>query len=473
MHATLRKPEDWAQLEFAGTSLGDARLGKRLVQIGAALAQCPSGTLPQAFGRWTDLKAAYRFFSNPNVSYDKILSPHWQQTRQRCTEPGEYLLIEDTTTLDYSSHDACEGLGKIDNGYCRGLLVHTTLAVKLEGWDLEHCPEVTVVGVAAQHCWTRQGPVHRHKKQSRRQQLQRWRESERWGQSLASMPPRPAQATWIYIADRESDCYDALNHCQEAGIDFIVRANHHRRITLEHGLVVKAFGQVQPLGSFELELRARPGQAARRARIEVRTLMGTLPGVWRIGGDTPGIRVQLVEAREVNAPEGQKPIHWVLSTSLGAQNFVQARRIVARYAARWTVEEFHKALKTGANVEKSELETVQRLQALLAVLVVVAVRLLNTKMLARSHPNQKVDAEVFGPEALHVLATQFGEPSSGWTYATLVVAIARMGGFLARRGDGDPGWVTIWRGWQRLRAMTDGVIAMQHNHQPVWEEFCG
>src|SRR4030095_1250234 len=127
MHATLLKPQEWAQLEFALANLGDARRTKRLVQIGSALVQCPSGTLPEAFPDWTELKAAYRFFSNPNINYEKISGPHWQRTRQSCTEPGEYLLIDDTTDLDYSSHPHCRGLGQIGNQYGRGLWLDRTL----------------------------------------------------------------------------------------------------------------------------------------------------------------------------------------------------------------------------------------------------------------------------------------------------------------------------------------------------------
>jgi hypothetical protein len=124
-------------------------------------------------------------------------------------------------------------------------------------------------------------------------------------------------------------------------------------------------------------------------------------------------------------------------------------------------------------VEKSELETAERLQALLAVLVVVAVRLLNTKMLARCQPDQGVDVQSFGPEAVELLTARFGEPKGGWTYQSLLIAIARMGGFLARRGDGQPGWITIWRGWQRLMTMVDGVLSLAKKSAGLEARRCG
>jgi IS4 transposase len=467
MHTTLLNPPEWSQLEFGSAELGDARRSNRLVQIGAALATSPSGTLPQAFSDWPDLKAAYRFFSNPAIGYESIIAPHLKRTRLNCCDPGEFLLIEDTTELDYSLHRHCEGLGQIGNEYGRGLCLHTTLAVRVEAWDLEHCPEVTIVGVAGQKCWAR--PVAKGKKKKKenwRQRMERKRESDRWVQVLEQMPRRPEKTTWIYVADRESDVYEAFERCEESDIDFIIRAHYDRTLAEEDQGAIEAVGKAAVLGCFELEVRPRPERKARLAKLEVRAVEVTLKGVWRPGGNRPPQTMTVVQAREINGPEGEEPIHWVLFTSLPAERFVEARRIVARYAKRWVIEEFHKALKSGANVEKSELETARRLQALLGVLAVVAVRLVNTKMLARAYPEHPVDPEAFGPEALQVLSARFGEPSEGWRYGNLLVSIARMGGFLARRRDGDPGWITIWRGWQKLMHMSEGIVTLNNARTP-------
>jgi hypothetical protein len=179
--------------------------------------------------------------------------------------------------------------------------------------------------------------------------------------------------------------------------------------------------------------------------------------------------VTALEVKEVHAPEGVKePLHWILLTSLPCGTLAEARRLVGRYTARWWVEEYHKALKSGAGVEDSQLEQAGRLEALIAILAVVAVRLLNTKMLARSRPEGSEAAQSFGPEALAILERRFGKPKEGWNNRTVLVATARLGGFLARKHDGLPGWQTIWRGWQRLRWMTDGLEIMKER-----ENACG
>ena len=141
MTNTLLRPAQWAESEFASAQLGDQRRTQRLVKIATNLVQKPGGTLPQAFPTYSELKAAYRFFNQPKVTFPQIQQPHWQRTRAACQEPGEYLLIEDTTDLDYTDHPATEEMGAIGDGRGRGLRLHTTLAVRVEGWDEQERPQ--------------------------------------------------------------------------------------------------------------------------------------------------------------------------------------------------------------------------------------------------------------------------------------------------------------------------------------------
>ena len=164
----------------------------------------------------------------------------------------------------------------------------------------------------------------------------------------------------------------------------------------------------------------------------------------------------IVEAREVGAPADVEPIHWVLLTSWSAGTFEEALRVVRAYAKRWLIEEYHKALKTGAGMERSGLRTRERLEALLGILSVVAVRLVNMKLLCATRADDEPAAETLGPEAFAILERKFGEPAGGWTNSKLLVSVARLGAFLAKKGDGTPGWITIWRGGRNLMLMVDG-----------------
>src|SRR5580700_9084510 len=154
MSTSLIPPAQWAQIEFGFAQLGDQRRNKRLVNIAQHLAAHPGGTLPQAFPDWAELKAAYRFFGQEGVNFQQILTPHVERTRASCHVPGEYLIIEDTTLLDYSTHWATEDLGWIGDGACLGFELHSALAVRVEGWTLAQEPEGTVVGLFGQSCVT-------------------------------------------------------------------------------------------------------------------------------------------------------------------------------------------------------------------------------------------------------------------------------------------------------------------------------
>ena len=152
MMSSLLPPAQWAQHEFGFAKLGDARRTKRLVNMGQRLAASPGGTLPQAFPQWAELKAAYRLFNQSGVSFERIVAPHLEHTRRACREPGEYLIIEDTTLLDYSRHPGALELGCIGDGKGRGFELHSALALRVEGWTLEQRPEGVLVGLLGQRC---------------------------------------------------------------------------------------------------------------------------------------------------------------------------------------------------------------------------------------------------------------------------------------------------------------------------------
>ncbi len=165
----------WARRQFAGADLGDKRRTRRLANVAADIANKPVGTLPPAFDSWAELKAAYRLLEGPEVTFERIVAPHWQNTRQACGRPGQYLMIEDTTSLDFSRRRNVQGLGPIGDGGGTGLYVHSTLAVRVEGWTASHEPTVAVVGLLGQQCWVRP-PEPKEGRETRRERGQRLEE---------------------------------------------------------------------------------------------------------------------------------------------------------------------------------------------------------------------------------------------------------------------------------------------------------
>lgn len=465
MASTLMSAPAWAEVEFGGAELGDKRRQPRLITVATAVAQNPHGTLPGSFENWHQTKAAYRLLENEDVTYEGVIGPHLNRVRACCREPGEYLLVEDTTDLDFTSHLAAQDVGRIGDDGGRGLYVHSMLALPIERWNEDHEPEVTAEGLFHQHWWARTAPSIGRGREKKRKRLQRVRESQRWAAITEQICRPPEGVSWTFVADRESDIYETFERCQDHGWHFIVRANQPRALANEGGSVFSAVAQAAEMGRFSVKLRARPGQRARRAEVAVRARTVTLKGPWRPGKKPAPRTVNVVEAREVNAPEGAQPIHWVLLTDWDIGSLSAAIRVIKAYTRRWLIEEYHKALKSGTSIEDSQLQTAQRITSLLGILGVVAVRLLNMKLLAMTRPDEPVSDEAIGPEGLAVLEGHYGKPSGGWTNASVIVAIARLGGFLARKSDGHPGWLTIWRGLRKMLWEVHGYdLATRRNH---------
>ena len=461
MGTSLQSPSAWAEAEFRDADLHDVRRTRRLVRVASALAEHPSGLLPHALRAWIDLKAAYRLLAEEDVTYERIIAPHWRHTRRACENPGDYLLVEDTTEIDFTSHYMTEDLGWTGDGGGRGMYVHTTLGLRIERWTPEDEPEVLVLGLLGQKVWTRpEKTPDRYEKKAQR--LKRARESERWSALLDDIGGPPPGARWTFVADREGDIYEVFERCRSKGVEVLVRAHQPRALVGEEGSLFDAAARGGVRGRYEIHLRARPGQRARTAVVELRSAVVTIRGPWRPGGRLAPMPLNVVEAREVQAPPGTTPILWVLLTTWPVDEKSSCLRVVKAYAKRWLIEEYHKALKTGAGIEQSQLSSAAAIQALLGILAVVAVRLLNMKLLAHVCPDEPIGPEAVGLEVLKILEAERGRPKGGWTHRTLLVRIAGLGGFLGRKSDGLPGWQTLWRGWDRLMIMVHGYD-LAHN----------
>jgi hypothetical protein len=456
--STLSSAQAFAALQFSDADLGDARRSKRLVRVAAGIAQNPCGTLNGAIPDWADVQGAYRLLAGTRTTLESVTAPHRKKVYAACAAAWEVLLVEDTSTLNYSTLKTVKDMGWIgDDEACKGFNLHSTLALRVESWKSNQEPDLTMLGLFGIHCWTRTHSKRGPGAEKKFERLKRARESQRWAAVLGAREGPPKGVRWTFVADREADIYEVFQHCREAGMDWIVRANQPRALEEEDGSVFSAVAGAPRLGQYTLKLRARPDQKRRTAKLEVRAIPVTLRGPQRPGGRLEPETMNVVEVREVAPPEGVEPIHWVLLTSWPIGTFGAALRVIKSYAKRWVIEEYHKALKSGVGVEDSQLTSAQSLQALIGILAIVALRLLSLKLLNRGRPDEAVNPDAIGPEALLLLEKAYGKPEAGWTNGTLLSAIARLGGFKARKGDGSPGWKTIWKGWHKLMTMVEGV----------------
>lgn len=409
------------------------------------------------------VKAAYRLFDCDHVTHHAVLEPHRQIVADAISLPGTYLLIEDTTSITPASESAV-GLGPVDNdGHTTGFWLHSTLAARIEFPDpaSDHTT-VDIIGLLAQHAWAR--PEQKHpSNESKEKRLSRTRESARWATALASIRPS-ASAQRIYVADRESDLWEVFQRCRKAGVSYVIRVAQDRALAEESGRVRAAVATWAVQETRVVELPRSQGQAGRMAKLELRYGRLELASPYRplqpAGSDR--LSVYGVQVREVDAPEGVEPLEWLLMSDLPIPSASDGWRIVAIYRRRWLIEEFHKGLKTGAGIERSQLSMANKLMAWCAVLSVVTTWLVRQKLKCALPDQPPLKPEDADAELIALLERRRGRPREGWTAKTLTHAIARAGGFLGRKGDGNPGWLTLWRGWTRLQHQLIGYrLALQ------------
>lgn len=448
-------PAVWAYTQFATAKLGDRRRTARLVTLATQVASDPSSSLPKQTQDWSDLKSAYRLLDRPEASFQVIAAPHWQLTADQA-ETGRFLILDDTTEIDFGPTRQATGLGPVGSGVGRGFMIHSGLMVNThDEW---------IVGLAGQLVFHRQPAP---KGETRAQRRRRERESAVWGQLIEQIGPPPATAQWIHVMDRGADDFEVHCRAQRIGADWIGRVkSRNRRVRDEagqEGALSEVLARSPAAGGYTLSLRARPRQPARRAKIEVSfaavtVLVPRQPASSLKALAPQPIRQWVVGARELDPPAGLKePIDWVLLTSLPVRTLEEAMEVIGYYEKRWLIEEWHKALKTGTQVEGRQLQTSDRLEALTGLLSVVAVRLLQLKEVGRRQP-QRAAVELVPARYVELVRRARGRGHPGeWTVRDFFRGVAGLGGFLGRKGDGEPGWITIWRGWEVLHWMLRGA----------------
>jgi len=441
-------PRQWAEEQFSTCRLGDARRTRRAVEVAAAFAANPSGSTPHQTEDWSDLKAAYRLFDSDGVTFESLASPHWHRTRARTT--GHWLLLEDTTELDFGIHRMTRGLGPTGNGRGYGFHLHSSLMVAAESEE--------IVGLAGQVLYYRR--PRPKKKESRYQIKQRDRESQVWGKLIDQIGPPAPGVRFTHVMDRGADNFEVFCHLLLQRSDWVVRASHlQRNVRCAEGgeIGLQPFLRTLPVGgTYEVAVPARPKQSARTARVEVRYGLVGMPvprhlSPWLREQGFKLITMWVVEVREVNPPKGATPLRWVLYTSHPVTNLAEAQAVIGYYKKRWLIEEFHKALKTGCSLESRQYQTSERLEALTGMQSIVAVRLLQLKSVARSDPERPASDVVPAKwhKTLRVLRPKAARRGP-WSIREFYRQLAGLGGFLGRKCDGEPGWITLWRGVDKL-----------------------
>lgn len=435
---------NWAMKECGSALFGDYRLTKRLVNIATSLFENQEQSLPAACGSWSETKAAYRFFSNERVTSNEIYSSHRRATLERVNEHPIILSVQDTTTLNYTLQRTTTGLGPIGQPGLSGFFLHTSMALTTSGIPL---------GILKDYFWVRsQNGISYKYKSTEEKESYKWITSLK--ESVQNIPPTTRIVT---IGDRESDVYDLFVEANELKQEFIVRANHNRKIKNSDEKLFDIVKKTPAIGQIDITVPRAGDRKERVARVKFRTAQVVLPPPHNRKKEVlPDQIVNIIHVCEVDPPEGEKKIEWFLLTNMPVTTKEEAVRYLRWYGYRWRIERYHYILKSGCQIEELQLETQERLQKAIAVYSIVAWRILWLTYQARDTPDSPCTVILSEDEwkALWVSTKKTDIPPDPPTIREVTRLIAKLGGFLGRRRDGDPGVKVLWRGFRRLEDLT-------------------
>jgi len=442
-------------------SLGDRRRTARLVATFDQMCRHPGGTLPDKLPSPASLKAFYRFCACRSVTHEAIVGVVRDYTWERIAHHDDsILLVHDATELDYTTlRSLTDDLGQIGKGTRRGYLCHNVLAVDSSTGE--------VVGLLDQilHCRD-DVPEGETLTESRNRET---RESLLWVKGTAHLP---RDARLIDVADQGASTFEFLEHEVKSGRRFVIRNGKVRKVYGGHEpkgrekYLQEHVQSLPELGRFTMNVQSQKGRKAREAEFALRGgPILLLPPHARHGhhGKEP-LPMYVAHVTEVSPPpSGEEPIEWTLLTNEPVRHLEDAWRVVTWYERRWIIEEYHKALKTGCQIEDLQFTAVERLRPAIALLSAVALTLLNLRDASRRpDATTRPASTLISREYIDVLSIwRHGTMRNDLTVHDFFFALARLGGHQNRKHDHRPGWLVLWRGWMKLQCMLDGYLAVK------------
>ena len=441
--------------------MGDERLSRRLGSLAERLAERPGESFPKALDD-AELEAAYRFFGNARVTPEAILAPHVRQTVRRAADADRVVVIHDTTQFEFGGQSKRPGLGRLIRPG-QGFFGHFALAASADG-------RRKPLGILALETVFR---LDKAKPKSERRKSDNRGESARWLRGVESAEAALAgRVRAIHVADREGDSYTLLAALVDHGRGFVIRSFQNRILAGGDDVRLReaACGAKATLRR-EVPLSPRPKikgpkgerHPARRYRVAELSFAAThvelrRPSTARAAASS-SLRVNVIHVFERRPPPGEPAVEWFLLTNLPINTPADIAFAVDCYRGRWTIEEYFKALKTGCQYEKRQLESAHSLLNALAILAPVAWRLLLLRHLARTDERAPA-TDALTPKQLEVLRAMARRPlPEKPTAREAMLAVAALGGH--RRSNGDPGWLVVGRGMHDLLLLELGWRARE------------
>ena len=455
-----RRPADLAA-EMSGAEFGDARLSRRLGKIVEAVQGAPDRSFPSLFDDG-QLEGAYRFFNNEAVTPEAVLRPHVAATVARMAAESIALVVHDTSTMSFDPDGARRGLGRV-RSVGQAFFAHVSLALSGDGTRMP-------LGVVALFHHVRKGEQKKKKVKAKDNPDN---ERARWGRQVTAVASLGVdRSRVVHVMDREADDFALFAQLTGGGDRFVIRLAHNRLLAKnDDGFekLAQAVTQMHSLAEREVPLTRRPAgsRSPQQRRIHpvregrlAKLAFGATTVVLRRPSPQPKtlpetLSVNVVRVWEIDAAKGETPVEWILLTTEPISTAEQILQVVDWYRARWVIEEFFKAIKTGCAYDTRQFETLEGLLNVLATFLPVAWRLLLMRTQARVAPEAKATTVL--PKAMLAVLRVFtriklpAKPSA----RDALFAVAALGGH--QKNNGDPGWITLARGYEKLRTLTEGA----------------
>jgi len=447
--------------ELSEADLGDERLNRRLGLLADQLAKRPGESFPKALDD-SQLEAAYRFFGNDRVSPEDILAPHFRQSARRSVEHERVLVVHDTTQFEFPGNSKRAGLGRLIRPSAQGFFGHFSLALSADGTRIP-------LGLLALETVFRLDKSIGHKNWTRaksRGERTRWLNCIDDAEMLLG-----GRTKAIHVMDREADSYALLAALADRARDFVVRSFQDRVLVDHEARLREVARAARPSLRREVPLSPRPripgpkgerypARRFRLASLSVAAIAVELPRTSESSNAEPAtIGVNVIHVFEKKPPSGQPAVEWFLLTSLPIDTPETIAFAVDCYRARWVIEEFFKALKTGCQYESRQLESADSLLNALAIFAPVAWRLLLLRHLARNGAKAPATAALTTKQLQVLMAVAKKPLPARPTVRDAMLAIAALGGHL--KNNGDPGWLVLGRGLHDLLLLELGWRARE------------
>lgn len=456
--------------EFEGAKLGDVRLNKRLGKIVEAVEKQPGVGFPKALVTDADAEGFYRFLSNQKVTCESLQQPHREATAGRAGKFDEVLVLHDTSVFAFTGDKKRKGLGKLrKSGH--GFLGHFSLVLSATDQP-EPLGVISCIPVVRDEETTgekrKRGVPYREARAGKC-------ESTRWLDGVDKAAELLSHSRMIHVADREADDYALLSKIVGLKGRFVIRDSRNRNLDAEkcgYSRLDTFLAQCKGVCTRSVHLSRhgkkpgeRKGSQPRDDREAQLTFSAGAVDLLRPRSQTQilpeSLHINVVHVMELDPPADMEPVDWTLFTTEPIRTQKQVLKVVDFYRARWVIEEYFKALKSGCSYLKRQLESRTTLLNALAILTPIAWNMLRMRSLSRLEVDVPAAVVLTERQIAILQALPATKSMKLDTVREVLLAVARLGGHL--KHNGDPGWQTIALGYEDLLKAEVGYrLAEQH-----------